>query len=294
MNKTAEKRRLPAFPLSLLPMYFFTLVFVFFPLIYMLILSFMRREGAWGVAAVFSLRNYRRILEPVYIRTFLQSVRLALLCTSIVILAGYPAGFFMARLSRRWRLRVMLLLIVPFWTSSLLRLYGWMILFRANGPLDVFLMGLGISKEPLRLLYSYPAVVTGMVYALLPFMIFPVYSSAEKLDRDLVEAARTMGAPPFRAFLTVSLPLTMPGLFSGVILTFIPSMGLFFIADILGGNKVVLVGNLIQEQLLKDHDWPFAAALSVVLMLLTSVLLYLYRLMSRPLGNGGKELEGLV
>ncbi|MDR1106615.1 MAG: ABC transporter permease [Treponema sp.] len=292
MKKTAGKRR--AFPLSLLPMYFFTLVFVFFPLIYMLFLSFMRREGAWGIAAVFSLRNYRRILEPVYMRTFLQSVRLALLCTFLVILAGYPAGLFMARLNRRWRLWVMLLLIIPFWTSSLLRLYGWMIFFRANGPLDMFLMGIGVLREPLRLLYSYPAVVAGMVYALLPFMIFPVYSSAEKLDRELIEAARTMGAPPFRAFLSVSLPLTMPGLFSGVILTFIPSMGLFFIADILGGNKVVLVGNLIQEQLLKDHDWPFAAALSVVLMLLTSLFLYLYRIMSRTLGSGGKELEGLV
>ncbi|MDR2371241.1 MAG: ABC transporter permease subunit, partial [Treponema sp.] len=125
-------------------------------------------------------------------------------------------------------------------------------------------------------------------------MIFSVYSSAEKLDRDLVEAARILGASRFRAFLTVSFPLTMPGLFSGVILTFIPSMGLFFIADMLGGNKVVLVGNLIQEQLLKAHDWPFAAALSVVLMLLTSLFLYLYKILGRSTGSGGESLEGLV
>jgi spermidine/putrescine transport system permease protein len=281
-------------PFSLVPLYFFTLAFVFFPLVYMLILSFMRREGAWGVSAVLSFRNYRRILEPVYLKTFVQSVRLALLSTVLVIASGYPAGFFMAGLSRKWRPRVMLLLIIPFWTSSLLRLYGWMILFRANGPLDSFLMSLGITGEPLRLLYTYPAVVTGMIYALLPFMIFSVYSSAEKLDRDLVEAARILGASRFRAFLTVSLPLTMPGLFSGVILTFIPSMGLFFIADMLGGNKVVLVGNLIQEQLLKAHDWPFAAALSVVLMLLTSLFLYLYKILSKAMGSGGENLEGLV
>ena len=174
-----------------------------------------------------------------------------------------------------------------------MRLYGWIIMFRANGPLDVFLMGLRITKAPLRLLYSYPAVVTGMIYALLPFMIYSVYASAEKLDRDLAEAARDLGASSLRALLTVSFPLTMQGLFSGVALTFIPSMGLFFIADILGGNKVALVGNLIQEQLMRAHNWPFAAALSVVLMAMTSVFLLIYRRISRALGGSG-GLEGLA
>jgi spermidine/putrescine transport system permease protein len=259
----------------------------------MLALSFMHREGAWGVAAEFTLRNYQRIGIPEFAGTFVQSILLSLISTVLVIILGYPFGYFMARLDKRWRSRVMLLLIIPFWTSSLMRLYGWIIMFRANGPLDIFLMGLHITREPLRLLYSYPAVVTGMIYALLPFMIYPVYASAEKLDRELVEAARDLGASPIRAFLTVSLPLTMPGLFSGVVLTFVPSMGLFFIADILGGNKVVLVGNLIHEQLMKAHDWPFAAALSVVLMVMTSIFIYLYRRLSRTLGGSG-ELEGLV
>jgi spermidine/putrescine transport system permease protein len=274
-------------------MYLFTLVFVLGPLIYMLVLSFMRREGAWGVAAEFTLRNYRRIGIPEYAGTFVQSIKLALFSTAMVILMGYPFGYFMARLEKRWRSRVMLLLIIPFWTSSLMRLYGWIIVFRANGTLDTALMGLRLTRAPLRLLYSYPAVVTGMIYALLPFMIYSVFASAEKLDRGLVEAARDLGASPVRAFLTVSLPLTMPGLFSGVVLTFIPSMGLFFIADILGGNKVVLVGNLIREQLMKAHDWPFAAALSVVLMIMTSVFIYFYRRISRTLGGSG-DLEGLV
>jgi spermidine/putrescine transport system permease protein len=150
-------------------------------------------------------------------------------------------------------------------------------------------MYLRITKEPLRLLYSYPAVVTGMIYALLPFMIYSVFVSAEKLDPSLTEAARILGAGRVRAFLSVSLPLTMPGLFSGIILSFIPSMGLYFIADILGGNKVILVGNLIRDQLLNVHDWPFAAALSVMLMILTSLFLYLYR----KIANSG-ELEGLT
>jgi len=280
-------------PGSLIPMYLFTIVFVLGPLVYMASLSFMQKRGVWDVEAVFTLRNYRLIFEPVYLETFKQSLKLALVSTLAVILAGYPFGYFMARLSPRWRGRVMLLLIIPFWTSALIRLYGWIIVFRSNGVLDRLLarilMHIGLKAEPLRLLYSYPAVVMGMIYALLPFMIYSVYASAEKIDRSMVEAARVLGAGRFRAFLTVTLPLTMPGLFSGIILTFIPSMGLYFIADILGGNKVVLVGNLIREQVMNVHDLPFAAALSVTLMALTSLLLYLYRLAART-----GEIEGLI
>ena len=184
---------------------------------------------------------------------------------------------------------MMLALMVPFWTNSLIRLYGWIIIFRANGTLDQFLMGLHITDSPLKLLYTYPAVVVGMVYALLQFMIFAVYSSAEKMDWSLVEAARDLGASPAKAFFTVTLKLTLPGLLSGIILTFIPSMGLFFIADILGGNKVVLVGSLIQDQLVKAHNTPFAAALAVVLMIMTTLMIALYRKIS-----GVRDLEGLL
>ena len=288
-NPARSDHHFHSFPLSLIPMYLFTLAFVLGPLVYMLALSFMRRQGAWGIDAVFNLRNYRLIFEPVYLETFRQSVKLALISTLAVALTGYPFGYFMARLPKLWRSRVMLLLIIPFWTSALMRLYGWIIVFRANGVLDRLLMRLRVTNGPLHLLYTYPSVVTGMIYALLPFMIYSVYASAEKLDRSLVEAARILGAGRFRAFLGVSLPLTMPGLFSGVILTFIPSMGLYFIADILGGNKVILVGNLIREQVMNVHDWPFAAALSVALMVLTSLFLYLYRVATRS-----GEIEGLI
>jgi len=289
MNKTQSSPP----PASLIPMYLFTIIFVLGPLVYLLALSFMRRQGVWDVEAVFTLRNYRLIFEPVYLETFKQSVKLALVSTLAVTLTGYPFGYFMARLGPVWRGRMMFLLIIPFWTSALMRLYGWIIMFRSNGVLDrllaYLLARLDLRHDPLRLLYSYPAVVTGMIYALLPFMIYSVYASAEKIDRSLVEAARILGAGRLRAFLTVTLPLTMPGLFSGVILTFIPSMGLYFIADILGGNKVVLVGNLIREQVMNVHDLPFAAALSVTLMALTSLLLYMYRLAART-----GEIEGLI
>ena len=275
--------------IAVLPMYLFTIAFVAGPLVYMLVLSLMRRSGAWGVEAVFSFKNFQRILEPIYLETFVQSIKLALLSTSFVILTGYPFGYFMARLPPKWRNLCMILLIIPFWTSSLMRLYGWMIVFRANGALDTFLMWAGVTERPLKLLYTYPAVVVGMIYVLVPFMIYAVYSSAEKLDAGLLEAARDLGATRAEAFVTIALPLTMPGVFSGVVLTFIPSMGLYFIADILGGNKVVLVGSLIQEQLMKVHDWPFAAALSVVLMALTSLFLLVYRRATKS-----DKLEGLV
>lgn len=275
--------------LTLLPMYLFTLVFVAGPLVYMVVLSFLQRDESWGVTANFTLQNYTQIFQPVYLQTFADSLGLALLSTALIVLVGYPFGYFMARLSARGKKRMMLALMIPFWTSSLIRLYGWIIIFRANGPLDQLLMRLHITSEPLRLLYTYPAVVVGMVYALVQFMIFAVYSSAEKMDWSLVEAARDLGASPFTAFCTVTLKMTLPGLLSGVILTFIPSMGLFFIADILGGNTVVLVGSLIEDQLVKAHNTPFAAALSVVLMLMTTAMIAFYRKVS-----GVKELEGLL
>ena len=275
--------------LMLAPLYIFTLLFVAGPLIYMVVLSFQQRAEVWGVVHTFTLENYKNILTPVYLQTFAESFKLALTSTALITLIGYPFGYFMAKLSAAWKKRLMLLIMIPFWTNSLIRLYGWIIIFRANGTLDKALMGLGLTDSPLKLLYTYPAVVVGMVYALLQFMILAVYSSAEKMDWSLVEAARDLGASPLRAFCTVTLKLTLPGLVSGIILTFIPSMGLFFIADILGGNKVVLVGSLIQDQLMKAHNQPFAAALSLVLMVLTTLMISLYKRITHS-----SELEGLL
>ena len=273
----------------LAPLYLFTVVFLVGPFVYMLVLSFMTRAETWGVVQEFTLRNYSRILEPIYYNTLVESLKLALLVTVLVGLLGYPFGYWMAKLPPRRRALLLLLVMIPFWTSSLMRLYGWIIIFRANGLLDKLLMALHLIRKPLKLLYTYPAVAVGMIYALLPFMMLSVYSSVEKMDWTLVEAARDLGASPAKAFLTITLKLTMPGLMTGVILTFVPSMGLFFIADILGGNKIVLLGNVIQEQLMKVHDWPFAAALSVILMAMTSILILLYRRIT-----GAKEMEGMI
>lgn len=272
----------------ILPLYLFTLVFVAGPLLYVLALSFASQGEGYGVSWSFTLENYRRILEPVYLNTFKESFQLALTSTAVICLIGYPFGYFMAKLPAGKKKRAMLLLMLPFWVNSLIRLYGWIIILQTKGVLNHVLKSLGIIDKPLKLLYSYPAIVIGMVYVLLPFMALSVYSSAEKLDWSLVEAARDLGASRVRAFLSVSFKLTLPGLLSGVILTFIPSMGLFFIADILGGNKIVLVGSLIQEQMTRGSNWPFAAALAVVLMGLTTLMIMLYRKITNA-----KELEGI-
>lgn len=274
--------------LTVLPLYLFTLCFVVGPLLYMVALSFATNGSGSSTIWSFTLENYKKIAEPVYLKSFVQSFRLAITSTLLIVLMGYPFGYFMAKLSAKWKKRMMLLIMVPFWTSSLIRMYGWILILQAKGVLNGFLMKLGLIEEPLKILYSYPAVVIGMVYALLPFMVLAVYSSVEKMDWSYVEAARDLGANAVKAFFTVTFKLTLPGLLTGVILTFIPSMGLFFIADILGGNKIVLVGSVIQDQLTRGSNWPFAAALAVVLMLLTSLMMFVYRKVTHV-----KDLEGL-
>lgn len=275
--------------LAVAPLYVFTIVFVALPMVYLLVLSFLTRADTWGVVGELTMDNYAKIFKPVYLRTFVESFQLAALTTLFTLLVGYPFGYFMARLQARAKKLMMLLVVVPFWTSALMRMYGWIIMFRSNGLIDKLLMGLGATQEPLRLLYTYPAVLVGMVYSLLPFMILAVYSSTEKMDWTLVEAARDLGATRFQAFWTVTVKMTLPGILSGVVLVFIPSMGLFFIADILGGGKVMLVGNLIQNQLQSARDWPFAAALAVVLMVFTSLMIWLYRRVTKV-----KDLEGFL
>ncbi len=272
--------------LAAMPLYLFTLIFVVGPMIYMVALSFATNKGGYGVDWTLTLDNYRQILEPVYLQTFVQSFELAISSTLIIMLLGYPFGYFMSKLSDKGKNRMMLVIMIPFWVNSLIRLYGWIIVLQTKGVLNGVFLNLGLIKAPLKLLYSYPAVLLGMVYALLPFMILSVYSSAEKLDWTLIEASRDLGATKAQTFFYITWKLTLPGLLSGMILSFIPSMGLFFIADILGGNKIVLVGSLIQDQMTRGSNWPFAAALAVVLTILTSICIYLYTKITNV-----KELE---
>lgn len=259
-----------------LPMYLWTITFVFVALLYLIGLSFLSRGEMVGVSSEVTLANYLRLAAPEYLNVLLLSLKLAAETTVICALVGYPFGYLVARLNPRARAVVLLIVIVPFWTNALIRIYGWRILLLANGPLNTLLMNIGIIQQPLKLLYTDGAVLLGMVYALLPFMILPTFTTVDKLDYATVEAARDLGASPIHAFFTVTLPLTLSGLMAGCVLVFIPSMGLFFLNDLLGGSKSVLAGGLIQ-QLINSRDLPMAAALSVLLLSVTGAVIAVYR-----------------
>lgn len=269
------------------PMLVYAALFVGLSLMYILGLSLMTRGVNYTAGPPLGAQNYLRIISPLYLRSLLLSLRLAFFTALFCLLLGYPFAYFMARSSARARTWLLLLLIVPFWTNALIRIYGWKILFSASGPINQALLALGLISRPLRLLYTDFAVQVGMVYAMIPFMVLPVYSAVERMDWAMVEASRDLGATPLRAFLTVTLPMTLPGVLAGLVLTFIPSIGLFFLSDLLGGSNTMLWGNMVHNELLKSRDLPFAAALSVVLLSLTGLVILLYRRM------GGKA-EGMV
>lgn len=267
------------------PMLAYALLFVLLSLLYIIGLSFMTRQEGFAAGAPYGLQNFGRIASPLYLRSLLQSLRLAFVTALLCGVLGYPFAYFMAKSSPRARTWVMMLLIVPFWTNALIRIYGWKILLSANGPINQALMYLGLVDRPLKLLYTDFAVQVGMVYAMIPFMVLPVYSAVERMDWAMVEASRDLGASPARAFLTITLPMTLPGVLAGLVLTFIPSIGLFFLSDLLGGSNTMLWGNMVHNELLKSRDLPFAAALSVVLLGLTGLVILLYRRMGGKAEN---------
>ncbi len=260
-----------------LPMLLWAALFVGVGLIYIIALSVMKKGDAFNAIPEFTLENYARVFSEQYGKAMLNSLRLAFLTTGISLLLGYPFAYFMARTEGRARLWLLLLIIAPFWTNALIRMYGWKILLGASGSMNQVLKALGIIQKPIKILYTETAVLIGMVYAMIPFIILPVYSGLERMDWTVVEAARDLGASPFKAFWTMTFRMTLPSTLAGCVLTLLPSIGLFFISDILGGSNTFLWGNLVHDELLKSRDTPMAAALSVVLLMLTFLILVVYR-----------------
>ena len=260
------------------PMLIWSAVFVGAAILYIIALSFLKRnpEGS-GAVLEFTLENYAKLFQPGYAKVFWRTLLLAAETTLLCVLIGYPFGLLLARVEGRMRTFLLLLVIVPFWTNALVRIYGWRILLMGTGVVNKLLAALGLIEKPLKLINTHGAVLLGMVYGLIPFMILSTYTSAEKLDRRLIDAGRDLGAKPWKVFFTVELPLTLPGLMSGCVLVFVPSLALFFISDLLGGTGDVYVGNLVNDQLLISRDWPFAAALSVVLLVVTALVMLIYR-----------------
>lgn len=252
----------------LMPMVLWLLLFVVVPGVILLIYSFCERDEIGGVVFTFTLDNYRRVFDPVYLRIFGRSIWYAALTTGICAVVGYPVAYYMGRASEALRNRLLLLVMVPFWTSFLIRTYAWITILKQEGLLNGLVRGLDLGIGPFNLLYTPTAVVIGLVYAYLPFMILPIYGSAEKLDNSLIEAAYDLGAGPVRAFSSVIVPLTMPGIAAGTLLVFVPAIGMFAITDLMGGAKVPMIGNVIQNQFRLANNWPFGAALGVIFMLM--------------------------
>lgn len=262
-------------------------IFVLIPNLMILATSFLRRSEADFIEAVFTLENYRKLFDPIYFRVFAHSTLLALAATLLCLLIGYPFAYRLARLKNRWRPVLLVLVIIPFWTNSLIRTYAIKTILATKGLLNGVLMGLGIIDAPLRLLYTSSAVTIGMVYVLLPFMILPLYAVIEKLDPSQIEAASDLGATRLQAFFRVVIPLTMPGIIAGSLLVFLPALGMFYIADLLGGAKDLLIGNFIKNQFLDARDWPFGAAASVSMTLAMALILLAYYRSVRRLNSGG-------
>jgi spermidine/putrescine transport system permease protein len=252
-------------------------LFALLPSLLVLITSCLENDPVKLVRWKFTLQNYLALLNPIYFKVFLHSFCIAGLCTIICLVLGYPFAYILARLRSHYKNLLLFLVIIPFWTSSLIRTYAIISILKAKGLLNTVLLTLGIIHHPLTILYTGTAVMIGLVYSLLPFMILPLYANIEKLDIQLIDAARDLGANTAITFMRVILPLTLPGIVGGIILVFLPAMSMFYIPDILGGAKSLLVGNLIQNEFLSAHNWPLGAAVSMVLTLSMGLLLLLYR-----------------
>ncbi len=260
-------------------------LFVFLPNLMIFATSFLTRDDASFVKLVFTLDNYTRLADPLYAGVLLHSLNMALIATLCCLLLGYPFAWCLTLLPARLRPLMLFLLIVPFWTNSLIRIYGLKIFLSTRGWLNDFLLSIGLIDKPFSIMYTSEAVILGLVYILLPFMVMPLYSSLEKLDKPLLEAARDLGASKLQTFIRIILPLTMPGIVAGCLLVLLTAMGLFFVSDLMGGAKNLLIGNVIKSQFLNIRDWPFGAATSVVLTLIMGLMLLIYWRAARLLNN---------
>jgi len=254
--------------LLLSPMLLWLVLFVVAPTAILLVYSFCQRDELGQVVFSFTWENYARIVDPVYLNILIRSLWYAGLTTAICLVVGYPVAYYIARSPVQRRSWLLLLVMIPFWISFLLRTYAWISLLKAEGPVSALLEWAHLVATPLDILYTPTAVMIGLVYTYLPFMILPIFTSAEKLDNSLIEAALDLGANPVRTLSNVIIPLTKPGIFAGVLLVFVPSIGMFAVTDLMGGARVPMIGNVIQNQFGQARDWPFGAALGITFLVL--------------------------
>jgi spermidine/putrescine transport system permease protein len=274
---------------SLTMVWLWLFLFALLPFCLVIAASFMGHSEEHLIQLPVTLENYRDLNNPIYIRIFEKSFLIAGLSALFCLVLGYPFAFVIARMQSQWKGFLILLIIIPFWTSSLIRSYALIAIIKAKGILNSVLIGLGFIDHPLSILFTNSAVVIGLVYNLLPFMILPIMTNVERLDDRLIDAARDLGANRFTTFRKVIIPLTMPGIIAGCILVFLPAMTIFYIPDILGGAKSILLGNLVQNQFLIAENWPLGSAVSAVLTLVLATLILVYVWLTR----GNKKQEWL-
>ena len=243
----------------------------FAPLLIVAAYSLLTRGPYGGVMLPWTAEDYRRIFDPLYAAILWRSIWVAAVSTAICVVLGFPLALYVAR-SSRYKLLLLNLVMLPFWTSFLIRTYAWMFLLRDTGLINTVLLTLHVIRQPLPLLFNTGAVILGLVYGYLPFMVLPLYATVEKLDPLLLDAAADLGAAPLTTVWKVVLPLARPGIIAGSLLVFIPCLGAYLIPDLMGGGKTVMIGNLIQNQFTSARDWPFGAALSLFLMAIVLVL----------------------
>lgn len=268
------------------PTFLWMIPFVAVPLVYVLAMSFASTGSNYEVVFGFAPDNYLHLLDPTYLQVYAQSLAIAALATLACLAVGYPFAYLISRTFRSRKTLLYMMVIIPFWTCSLIRIYGWRTFLGTTGPLNTFLEGAGLVSEPLELLYTQGATALGMAYIMFPYMVLPLYSALEKLDQSQIEASIDLGAGFLATIFRVVVPQTMSGVFSGVIMVFVPSLGAFFVSDILGGGNTNVVGNLIERAFQSGNNWPLGAALSIALIVITLVLVKLYQ-------RAGGDIESL-
>lgn len=282
-NKEKLKQNAPAIPI---------LAWVGFlvgiPLVFVVILSFLSRDTTGNIIVKFTLSNYKKMFDPIYLKIFFNSFLLATLTGLITLIVGYPVAYFTANLNSKKKSLAIALIMLPFWISSLLRTYGWIILLGKTGIINNVLLKLNIIGKPFNMMYKFSTILIGTAYMLIPFMIIAIYNSVDKLDQSLLEASYDLGASKAETFFKITLPLTLPGIAGGFTLVFIPSLGLFFISDLLGGGMNLFLGNVINAQVTKGRNKPLAAAFSIGMIILVLIILAIYGKVTKD-----KKGEGL-
>lgn len=275
-TKTKKKSKKGVFGNVLLtigPMSLWTVLFFVFPFIYIILVSFCSRDQFGNIVYSFSLGAYKTLTKAVYLQVVFRTLKMAAIVTVLVTLIAYPYAYFCSRASKKIQNLLIIAVMIPFWINSLLRIYAIMNFTSKNGLINNFLMGMGIIREPIQILYTTGAVYFGLVYSLVPMMVMPLYSCLEKIDPAVLEAGRDLGCSSGQLFRKVIFPLSIPGIMGGLVLVFVPAMFNFYIADALGGGKTIIIGNLISSQFSTAKNWPLGAALSVVVMVISTAII---------------------